>query len=82
MKQIVNELYQCPMKPELRNHLLGLGFSTEDQAIITSLMEHDAESDFHYENTGICKERFERHLNRINRIIIPEIIRLANLSAK
>lgn len=82
MKQIINELYQCPMSPELKSHLLGLGFNPDDQAIIISLMEHDAESEFHYENTGLCKEKFERHLNRINRIIIPEIIRLADLSAK
>lgn len=82
MKQIVNELYQCPMNPELKNHLLNLGFNSEDRAIIVSLMEHDAESEFHYQNTGMCKEKFERHLNRINRVVIPEIIRLANLSAK
>lgn len=70
------------MGPELRAHILNLGFSAEDQTIIKSLMEHDAESAFHYDNTGLNREKFERHLNRINRVIIPEIIRLANIAAK
>lgn len=81
MKQLINDVYSSALSPELKKHILyGLGFGEEDQAIITSLMEHNAPSNFHYDNTGICRERFERRLNSINRIILPEIIRLANIS--
>jgi len=82
MKQITGELYQCAFTKELKDHItMDLGFNTEDQAIIKSLMEHNAPSSFHYDNTGIGRERFERRLNSINRIIIPELVRLANQAA-
>lgn len=80
MKQLVNDIYTAPMCPELRKHILNdMGFCDEDQAIIKSLMEHNADSNYHYDNTGIGRERFERRLNNINRVILPEIIRLASL---
>lgn len=80
MKQLVNDIYTSPMTPALKKHIINdLGFSEEDQAIIKSLMEHNAPSAYHYDATGINRERFERRLNNINRVIIPEIIRLANL---
>lgn len=83
MKQVINEIYQSPMAPELRRHLLNdLGLSKEDRQIITSLMEHDAESDFHYYNTGIGRGKFERRLNSINRVIFPELVRLAGQQVK
>lgn len=83
MKQLVNEIYQNPMQPELKKHLLeDLGFNQEDKQILESLMDHDASSDFHYDNTGINRARFERRLNTINRVIFPELIRLANISIK
>lgn len=68
------------MCPELRKHILNdMGFGDEDQAIIKSLMEHNADSNYHYDNTGIGRGRFERRLNNINRVVIPEIIRLASM---
>ena len=80
MKQLVNDIYSSPMSPALKNHLTNeMGFTEEDRAIITSLMEHNAPSTYHYDATGINRERFERRLNNINRVLIPEIIRLANL---
>lgn len=78
MKQIINEIYQSPMRPELKAHLLELGFSADDKAILESLMSHDANSEFHYDNTGIGRGKFERRLNAINRVVFPELIRLAN----
>lgn len=77
MKQIINDMYQCPMSQELQEYLFGR-FCEEDRSIIRSLREHNAPSTFHYDNTGICRERFERRLNSINRILLPELIRLAN----
>lgn len=79
MKQLVNDIYQCPFSDVLKNHIINdLGFNTEDKAIIKSLMEHNADSNFHYDNTGIGRGKFERKLNNINRIVFPELIRLAN----
>lgn len=80
MQQIINEIYQCPMREPLREHLINdMGFSDEDKSIIRSLMYHNADSNFHYDNTGINKDKFERHLKHINRVLVPEVIRLANL---
>lgn len=79
MKQMVNDLYQSPIMPGLKMHIMNdLGFCEEDKKIIRSLMEHNADSNFHYDNTGINRERFERRLNNINRVVFPEIVRLAN----
>ncbi len=81
MKQLVNEIYQNPMRPELKAHLVNdLGFNGEDKTILLSLMDHDALSDFHYDNTGIGRARFERRLNSINRVVFSELVRLANTS--
>ena len=81
MKQIVGDLYHSAFKPGLKDHLVnGMGFSEEDKRIILSLMDHDGDSNFHYDNTGLCKEKFERHLKNINRILIPELVRLANVN--
>lgn len=83
MKQLVNELYQCAISDKLKDHIINdMGFNSEDKAIIKSLMEHNADSNFHYDNTGIGRGKFERRLNTINRIVIPEIIRLANAEFK
>lgn len=80
MKQIFNELYLCPFRPELKNHLLNdLGLSDDDKIILQSLMTYNGDSNFHYDNTGIPKERFERHLRNINLIVFPELIRLSNI---
>lgn len=79
MKQQINELYLCPIRPELKQHLLhDLGLSKDDQTILESLMTYNGDSNFHYENTGIPKERFERKLRNINMVVIPELIRLSN----
>lgn len=79
MKALINEVYQCPMLPELKNHLLDdLGLSETDRRILESLMAHDADSNFHYDNTGIGRGKFERHLNIINRTVLPELVRMAN----
>lgn len=83
MKQLVNELYQRAISDKLKDHIINdMGFNSEDKAIIKSLMEHNADSNFHYDNTGIGRGKFERKLNSINRIVIPEIIRLANAEFK
>lgn len=83
MKQIINDVYTSALCPELKSHIINdLGFGEEDRAIITSLIEHNAPSGFHYDNTGINRERFERRLNNINRVLLPEIVRLANMQCK
>lgn len=39
MKQLINDLYQCAISDALKQHIINdLGFSTEDKAIIKSLM--------------------------------------------
>lgn len=79
MKALINDIYQSALSAELKKHILNdLGFSEEDKAIIKSLMGYNADSNFHYDNTGIGRGKFERHLNNINRIVLPEIVRLAN----
>ena len=83
MKQVINEVYQAPMSKELRSHILNdLGLSKDDQTILISLMDHNAESDFHYDNTGIGRGKFERRLNGINRVVFPELIRLSSLQLR
>lgn len=80
MKQLINDIYSSPMSPELKRHILeDLGFNDEDKIILKSVIEHNAPSPYHYDATGINRERFERRLNNINRVVFPEIIRLANL---
>lgn len=79
MKNLVNELYNCPMSQKLKGHLLNdMGLSAEDKKIVSSLMEYSGDSNFHYDNTGIPKERFERRLRNINFTLISELIRLSN----
>lgn len=79
MNQVVNDIYQCAFSNGLKDHIVNdLGFNAEDKSIILSLMEHNADSDFHYYNTGIGRGKFERKLNAINRIVFPELVRLAN----
>lgn len=80
MKQIINELYLCPIRPELKAHLIqDLGLNQEDKKILESLMTYSGDSSFHYDNTGMPKEKFERRLRNINAVIIPELIRLSNI---
>lgn len=80
MKQLINDIYTSPMGPALKDHIINdLGFSAEDREIIKSLMDHNAPSGYHYDATGINRERFERRLNSINRVVFPELIRLANI---
>ena len=57
------------MTKTLKDYILSdMGFSATDKSIITSLLEHDADSNFHYDNTNLPKAVFERHLKVINRI--------------
>lgn len=80
MKQVVNEIYQAPMSRELKAHIVNdMGFSEEDRLILKSLMDYNADSNFHYDNTGIGRGKFERHLNNINRVVFPELVRIANM---
>ena len=54
MKQLINDLYQCAISDAIKQHIINdLGFNTEDKALIKSLMEHNADSNFHYDNTVI-----------------------------
>lgn len=81
MNQIVNDIYQSAFSKELKHHLIyEMGFGEEDRRILISLMEHYGDSDFHYDNTGIGRGKFERRLNSINRVVFPELIRLANMN--
>lgn len=71
------------MTKTLKDYILNdMGFSATDKSIITSLLEHDADSNFHYDNTKLPKVTFERHLKTINRAIITELLRLSTAYIK
>lgn len=79
MKQWINEVYNSPMSVNLKEHLLNdLGLSNDDKKILNSIIEHSGDSNFHYDNTGIPKERFDRKLININLTVFTELIRLSN----
>lgn len=79
MKQWVNEVYNAPISVNLKEHLLNdLGLSSDDKKILLSVMEHSGDSNYHYDNTGIPKERFDRKLININLTVFTELIRLSN----
>lgn len=79
MKQWINEVYNAPMSVNLKEHLLNdLGLSNDDKKILNSIIEHSGDSNFHYDNTGIPKERFDRKLININLTVFTELIRLSN----
>lgn len=79
MKTLINEVYSMPMKPELRQHLLNdLGLSADDKVILESIMYKTGDSNFHYDNTGMTKEKFERRLRNINYYVFAELIRICN----
>lgn len=79
MKSQLNEIYSMPMNRRLKDHLINdIGLSDMDKTIIRSLMSFDGDSNFHYENTGIPKEKFERHLRNINHAVFSELLRISN----
>ncbi len=79
MKSQINEIYNMPMCRELRYHLVNnMGFCEVDKSIITSLMFKSGSSDFHYCNTDLPRDKFERRLRNINNIVFAELINLAN----
>lgn len=79
MKQWINEVYNAPMSVNLKEHLLNdLGLSNDDKKILNSIIDHSGDSNFHYDNTGIPKERFDRKLININLTVFTELIRLSN----
>lgn len=79
MKQWINEVYNSPMSVNLKEHLLNdLGLSNDDKKILNSIIDHSGDSNFHYDNTGIPKERFDRKLININLTVFTELIRLSN----
>lgn len=83
MNPEINGFYQLPATKTLKDYILNdMGFSATDKSIITSLLEHDADSNFHYDNTKLPKVTFERHLKTINRAIIAELLRLSTAYIK
>jgi hypothetical protein len=79
MKQWLNEVYNSPISVSLKEHLLNdLGLSSDDKKILLSVIEHNGDSNYHYDNTGIPKERFDRKLININLTVFTELIRLSN----
>lgn len=80
MKPQINEIYSMPMNSALRDHLINdLGFSEIDQKILRSIMYKDGDSNFHYDNTRIARDKFERRLRNINSVVFAELIRLSNM---
>lgn len=83
MNPEINGFYQLPMTKTLKDYILNdMGFSATDKSIIKSLLEHNADSNFHYDNTNLPKAVFERHLKVINRVIIAELLRLSTAYIK
>jgi hypothetical protein len=79
VKQWVNEVYNAPISVNLKEHLLNdLGLSSDDKKILCSMIEHNGDSNFHYDNTGIPKEKFDRKLINVNLAVFTELIRLSN----
>lgn len=80
MKQKLNEMYLYPLPRRFKEHLRNdLGFNEYDKKIIDSLSTHSGDSNFHYDNTCIPKDKFEYRLGRINDRIFEELIRLAKV---
>lgn len=78
MKSQINEIYSMfPRK--IKEHMLNkLGLSDMDKKILDSVMNYDGDSAFHYQNTNIPKEKFERHLKCINYAVFTELTRLSS----
>lgn len=82
MKSYIGEMYY-DMSRELKEHLINeIGMSETDQRILKSIMYKSGDSQYHYDNTGIPRDKFERHLRRINIEVFSEITRLAKIGLK
>lgn len=80
MKSRVNEAYRLPVSKELVEHIsMNIGLTEDDLKIAKSLRGKSANSEWHYENTGLQRDVFERRLKRMNDVILSEFIRLAEI---
>lgn len=78
MKARINEIYRRPLPEDFWRHMRDdLGLTEEYRAIMDSMRQHSADSQFHYDNTMIPEARFERMLHRLNDTELTELIRLA-----
>lgn len=79
MKQRTNQFFYRAMPRKIKNHILNnMDFSETDLRIVKSLMQHDGSPEFHYQNTGLTKAKFERHLLDICDVVQAELLRLSN----
>lgn len=76
MKQIINDYYLAPYPEEFIEHFRN-GLNEEYLTIFDSISTRKGDSNFHYDNTMIPPERFEKLLRRMVRIHVDELIRLA-----
>lgn len=76
MKQIINDYYLAPYPKEFVEHFRN-GLNEEYLTIFDSISTRKGDSNFHYDNTMITPERFEKLLRRMVRTHVDELIRLA-----
>lgn len=83
MRAYLNEIYQYLITDEMRNHMRNeLHLSDDHKKIFDSLSRHSGNSDFHYCNTMIPRERFEYLLKCMSHRHVEELIRLAEIGLK
>ena len=76
MKQIINDYYLYPF-PEAFKEYFGKNLKEDYLKIFNSITTYKGDSQFHYDNTMIPSERFEKLLRHMTRIHMEELNRLA-----
>ena len=76
MKQIINDYYLDLYPKEFKEHFRE-GLNEEYLSIFNSISTRKGNSQFHYDQTMIPAERFEKLLRKMVRAHIDELIRLA-----
>lgn len=76
MKQIINDYYIEPYPKDFKEHFRK-GLNSEYVTIFDSISNYRGDSRFHYDNTMIPPERFEKLLRNMVRSHMDEMIRLA-----
>lgn len=83
MRAYLNEIYQYLITSEMRNHMRNdLHLNEDHKKIFDSLSRYSGDSEFHYQNTLIPRERFEYLLKCMSHRHVEELIRLAEIGLK
>jgi len=78
MKPLLNQIYQEPIPERLHRYLRDeCGLNGDQKLVFDSLRNHEAESAFHYDNTGLPERKFNRALRSMAMTHAQRMLRLA-----